>query len=672
MSKLLWKTLFVTQALLGAALVFFAGAARAVESTSLLADTNKGTTQAVQGKKVENQSPESLLMAKKASESSFAATAASTASVLQGTQAESTIVDKASAEPSANKVAANPSELKLSTPATEASAPTAVTNPVDGQVAQANPAAPSNNDVLEQLNRYNKEGSSNSQDQITNVTQLRDVSPSDWAYEALRTLIANYGCLQGYPDRTFRGNRALSRYEFAAGLNACLTQIERIITTRTANFVTRRDLETIQRLVSDFRTELTTLGARIDKLEGRVALLEDRQFSTTTKLQGEVIFALTDEFNQKTRNNTVFQDRVRLTFNTSFTGKDRLVTRLAAGNAQYFSTPGGTAEGTQTFQLGSDNNRVNVDWLAYYSNFGSSKIYLAATGGIHSDYVPTLNPYFDDGDGGNGALSTFATQNPIYRIGGGAGGAISLGVGPLKSILGPSTLTLGYLAGATNGNFANTGFGANNPREKAGLFDGDFAALGQLNFNVGDRIGVGVTYVHGYHNSGTDIFDVGGGVNGRIVGTNQANNPSGFASTLRGLPVRPTVTNSYGGEAALRFTNNISLSGFGTYTQATVLGQGRADIWTYGAGLAFADLGKKGNVLGLFAGVEPTLRGLSPNLRPAGGFNRDNAYHLEGFYKYQLNDNISVTPGIIWLTAPNQRDDNKDVVIGTLRTTFTF
>jgi carbohydrate-selective porin OprB len=85
-----------------------------------------------------------------------------------------------------------------------------------------------------------------------------------------------------------------------------------------------------------------------------------------------------------------------------------------------------------------------------------------------------------------------------------------------------------------------------------------------------------------------------------------------------------------------------------------------------------ADFGKEGNVLGLFAGIEPTLRGLSASVRPAGGFSRDTSLHLEGFYKYKLTDNISVTPGVIWITSPNQNENNDDIIIGTLRTTFTF
>jgi hypothetical protein len=209
--------------------------------------------------------------------------------------------------------------------------------------------------------------------------------------------------------------------------------------------------------------------------------------------------------------------------------------------------------------------------------------------------------------------------------------------------------------------------GANNPISKAGLFNGDYAALGQLNFNLGDRIGIGATYVHGYHNAGTDIFDFGNG--GGVVGTTLANRPSALLSREV-----PTVTNSYGAEAAFRFSDNISISGFATYTNAILIGTGTADIWTYGGGVAFSDFGKKGNVLGLFAGVEPTLRGISTGVRAAAGSipTRDNAFHVEGFYKYQLTDNISVTPGVIWLTAPQQNEDNSNVVIGTLRTTFTF
>jgi hypothetical protein len=65
-------------------------------------------------------------------------------------------------------------------------------------------------------------------DQVTSVSQLSDVQPTDWTFQALQSLVERYGCIAGYPDGTFKGNRPLSRYEFAAGLNACLDRINRI------------------------------------------------------------------------------------------------------------------------------------------------------------------------------------------------------------------------------------------------------------------------------------------------------------------------------------------------------------------------------------------------------------------------------------------------------------
>ena len=86
-----------------------------------------------------------------------------------------------------------------------------------------------NGELLNQIEQYGQEGQNNSIGQVTNVNQLRDVSPTDWAYEALRSLVDRYGCISGFPNQTYRGNQPLSRYEFAAGLNSCLNQIERLI-----------------------------------------------------------------------------------------------------------------------------------------------------------------------------------------------------------------------------------------------------------------------------------------------------------------------------------------------------------------------------------------------------------------------------------------------------------
>ncbi len=517
--------------------------------------------------------------------------------------------------------------------------------------------------TLDQVNRYSNEGNqNNSQSQVTSVSQFSDVQPTDWAFQALQSLVERYGCIAGYPNATYRGNRALTRYEFAAGLNACLDRVNELIATATADLVTKQDLATLQRLQEEFSAELATLRGRVDSLEARTAELEANQFSTTTKLVGEAVFAVSDVFGGNTgdANNTVFQNRVRLDLQTSFTGRDVLHTRLAAGNAQAFSLRDNangeidTFEGTQTFQVGAGdgNNSVKIDRLTYEAPIGPANVYLAASGGRHSHYAAVNNPYFfDQTDGGNGALSSFASESPIYRIGGGAGIALNLPLGKGGGILGNSSITAGYLASEAN----DPGIGGLG----TGLTNGDYAALGQLNFSVGNRIALAATYVHGYNAAGGLLFNSGSAADPEVsVGTGQAN----ALSVANG-----SSTNSYGVSAAFRPSDKLSVSGFVSYHDVTGFGVGDDyEAWSYGLGVALPDFGKKGNVLGIFAGAEPYAR------NRVGFTGNDVPYHFEGFYKYRVSDNISITPGVIWLTSPGQNSANDDAIIGTLRTTFTF
>ncbi len=81
------------------------------------------------------------------------------------------------------------------------------------------------------------------------------MQPTDWAFQALQSLVEHYGCIAGYPDGTFQGNRALTRYEFAAGLNACLNRVNELIATATTDIATHNDLATLQKLQTEFVTE---------------------------------------------------------------------------------------------------------------------------------------------------------------------------------------------------------------------------------------------------------------------------------------------------------------------------------------------------------------------------------------------------------------------------------
>lgn len=110
--------------------------------------------------------------------------------------------------------------------------------------------------------------------QVTSVSQFKDVQPTDWAFQALQSLVERYGCVAGYPDGTFKGNRALTRYEFAAGLNACLNRVNELITTATEDSLKQEDLARLKKLQEEFAAELATLRGRVDNLEARAAEIE--------------------------------------------------------------------------------------------------------------------------------------------------------------------------------------------------------------------------------------------------------------------------------------------------------------------------------------------------------------------------------------------------------------
>jgi hypothetical protein len=586
------------------------------------------------------------------------------------------------------------------------------------ELAQAQPNTTAEDQkVLNQIDNYNND--SQSTDQITSVSELRDVSPTDWAYEALRSLVERYGCIVGYPNATYRGDRALSRWEFAAGLNACMDAVLR-------SAASKEDLEKLKRLMQEFEAELAALGARVDNLEGRVSFMEDHQFSTTTKLNGEAIFAIAGA--STAGNQFVFQDRVRLALNTSFTGSDRLVTRLTAGNAQQFNSQTNLAGGGQaripspttnmSYFVGSTgDNSVSLDWLAYYApiDFGGGfklNAYLAAAGGTWYDFVPTLNPYFQDFDGGNGGLSAFSQENPIYRIGGGAGGGVSLQLDFLKDIIGPSALSVGYFGGNSSfgpdgANGAGGCLGNNNmvggpnvPSGTAacrgdgnGLFNGNSAILAQINANIFGAVNLGFTYVNAYSTASSPLFGAGSKNFGAgIVGTPAANGTFGTDpnNVLSNTTLGARNSNSYGVGMTWNIANWLTFNAFGSYTSVgfrpntstlgTFLGGATGDVWTYGGGFAFPDLGKEGSILGLYAGVQPFLGGNAFNLvntaiAGAGGTNfltTSNPISLELFYKYPVTDNITLTPGVMWISNPGQVQGGQGQVIGVLRGTFTF
>ena len=164
-----------------------------------------------------------------------------------------------------------------------------------------------------------------------------------------------------------------SRYEFAAGLNACLDKINEIISAGLADKVSKEDLATLQKLQEEFAAELATLRGRVDALDAKTAKLEAQQFSTTTKLFGQAIFGLQTRFNNspsifgaKTPDNgtnLTFGGNVQLSLFTQLDQRSALLTSMSLSNITTAAT-GNNGLNNSFTRLGYESNTGNSVFLS--------------------------------------------------------------------------------------------------------------------------------------------------------------------------------------------------------------------------------------------------------------------------------------------------------------------
>jgi hypothetical protein len=481
-------------------------------------------------------------------------------------------------------------------------------------------------------------------ERVTSVSELSDVQANDWAFQALQSLAERYECLLAYPDGSYRGDRALTRYEFAAGLNACLEKIDQIARDRAAGQLSAEDIATIQRLQSEYSAELATLRDRTDRLEIRTAELEAQQFSTTAILGGEAIFALTLPAGGNPpgdgENNPTFSHLTRLGLVASFTGKDRLRLELAAGNFGDRGLADPDVFNSDMALLayqGDTDNEIRLEKLEYRFAVGDRAVVTFRPVGFSLSSVLTANsPYFD---AGRGALSRFGEASPIFKI-----GSLDGGVGIDWLLADPVRLQVAY--GTRN---------SNRPTSGNSLFGADRSALGvQLLLKPAPTVLTGLTYVNAYAKDGRlDTFT------------------GSFLADTNGLLDEPSQINAISGTLQWRLTSNLTFSTWGgwIFSDSTV-SDASATATTYLFSLGLSDpLGRQGDLLAFLFGQPPKL--VEGNDLPLGK-DRDTSLHFETFYRFRVSDRISITPGLIFVSNPEHDADNDDIFIGTLRTTFRF
>jgi Carbohydrate-selective porin, OprB family len=484
---------------------------------------------------------------------------------------------------------------------------------------------------------------------------------------------SNVQFLKSFNDRHKCGianiDAAISRADFANNIVVCLTSTE-VKLAQDPSAIPASELAQLKEVVDRFSNEVSYLGNRLETVEKKLAAVQKAStFSTTTKLAGEVIVGLTGNISQTgtpatdtNGGNITFADRVRLNFDTSFTGKDRLRTRLQSRNLTSINAASGNGgTGTNTTRLGFDgneNNGTTVSLLQYtLPIFDSSKLILETTGSEFNENLYTFNPLL--ASAGTGSISRFGRYNPVFRQSGdGAAATADFRLSPEFSF------GVGYaVPNGVNISNANAVTSANDTGIGSGVFGGNYAGIAQLRYQPSPNLDLGLSYSRSYHNNGAGVAG--------STGSSVANNPFNGA---------PTVANHYSFLASTKLSPGLVLSGWVGLTNASLenggISSGNADIINGALTAAFTDVGGKGNTLGFIIGVPPKVSSISSSI--AGNrtrYNPDTALHLETLYKIKVSDNLDITPGVLLITSPESAPgaaSRGSEFVGTVRTTFKF
>ena len=484
-----------------------------------------------------------------------------------------------------------------------------------------------------------------SRNQVTSVNQFSDVRPTDWAYQALSNLVEKYGCVAGYPNGTYKGGQAMTRYEAAALLNACLDRVTEVT-------------DELQRLMDEFKKELAVLKGRVDGLEAKVGTLEAQQFSTTTKLSGLATFVIGGiDYSGGGKNNirdyrgnlvsapsnVTFNYDVQLTFDTSFTGKDLLRTNLRAGNfgtSVFGGEPhalGNSAELEVAFEEDAGPNIVGIYKLFYQFPIGSQ--FTATIGArVGQEDMLALWPSVYPAD----TILNLFTVN-------GAPAAYSKNLGAGAGLWWQNngwSVSANYVS-ALGSDSAN------------GIFTEDAGATASVQLGY-QQEQWGIAAIWTYIQPDTQFVPgttplVHGAVDHTAGAETNAFGLSAFWQPMTSGWL-PSVSVGWG-------INNTSYS---TSRPAGSLRQSQS--WM--AGLQWTDVFMKGNDFGFAVGSAVFATSLTGGVSPD-----DGNLAWEWWYKFQVTDNITITPALFYLSRPmgQRTPEGGFSALGALiKTTFKF
>ena len=593
---------------------------------------------------------------------------------------------------------------------------------------------------------------------ITSVDELTDVNQNHWAYEALRDLVEKYDVIEGYPDHTFRGNRATTRWELAAALNALIKSVGRDLARLGAEKADRADLETLAKLQEEFKSELAALQARTDALETRAGAIEaknseqDQRLSLLerTQVHGDASLGVLSDLNGRggrdqfsapgsnrdgITNAISAVGRLRLTLDVpvkedkedSKIGAGELHTRLIAafgrispnavgasggnsmtsfnGYSRIAGDAGANAEGVNTSGLNPGlttgtnvRSYLYVEDLHYHQHFksgiplltswmmGSDDDKWATTGDLYVGSMPWRYLYDKSPYRGN---ENTQFQNPAFvnTPGIAVNQSMPMVAYQWHQKLGSDNLSADLTAGAGSISVGDLTSGLNATYE------------GRVNYKVADQ--PGNVYAGGYNvwSAGSSDPTRGGSLGAPFVGGTSVVNRSGGVTGLGNT--QKSLNAFYAGWSQDWY------KGIGTTFNYLYAGRGE---WGYFLNSYNQTLGASNGTVRTGSGVfNPTVVSprqsisgvLSIPMRAFGvrehdiiglgysilslrsnnigdnfpsGTRYHNAYEhtAEAYYKWAVNDAISIVPSVQYISNPLGVRENGNVWVVGLRTSYTF
>ena len=464
----------------------------------------------------------------------------------------------------------------------------------------------------------------NSLESIPSVDRLRKLQPINQEERDLKYLARRYNCTTNWQHNN---SSSVTRYQFAVAINNCWQELE--------NSSNVRDLAIWRRLKQNFAVELARVRNRVTETEADLTQLKSQQFSTTTKLQGQVLFFIADSFSQEDDSQTFTGYRTRLDLNTSFTGRDLLNIRLESRDIGRIDDVTDTSLSRLSVD-GSSRNAVEIAELSYTFTPGDSTTVVLGTTGVGlNDIGEVLSPFSSSS---KGAVSRFGRRNPATLRG--SGGA---GIGIRQEFGKEIAANFGYLIDSES---------VADPEAGGGLFDSSASAIAQIVIRPQDELALALTYTHTYQR-GDDINLMGS------TGLEESNEP---------FEDNATTSDNFGLQVNWEVNSGLEIGGWFGYSNAQQEdGNDSATILNSALTFAFPDLFAENNQGGIIIGVPPTISGHDDSSSIA----ESTPLHLEALYRIELSDRLQITPGAFAILNPDT-DKGNTIWVGTVRTLFSF